>query len=258
MPVDVELVLAVDASYSVNAVERGIQREGYVAAFADPVTARSLIKGAYGRIAVTYVEWGDDGDHDVVVPWTLIDTPQASFDFAAALDAAPTRNRGSTSISSALGFSAQLFAANAFAGDRQVIDISGDGPNTAGPHVARSRDAALLRGITINGLPLPGPSATTVNLSAYFRHCVIGGPGAFLFDVASWRDFDDTLRRKLILEVAGGGDQLWPIAARTEGDYDCLVGEKQQRDRYLKMLNENTRDPERWMPTEKMWPTPSE
>jgi hypothetical protein len=58
LSVDLELVLAVDVSYSMDLDEQRLQRQGYVAAFLEPELIEAIENGPLGRIAVTYVEWG--------------------------------------------------------------------------------------------------------------------------------------------------------------------------------------------------------
>lgn len=261
LPVDVELVLAVDASFSVGGREQDIQRIGYVAAFRDPEIVRALTGGPHGRSAVAYVEWADENFQHVVVDWMLIEGPADAALFAARLFAAPIRRSGSTSLSRALAFSAALFAGNGFAGDRLVIDISGDGANNDGPPVDKARDAVAALGVTVNALPLltREADAAPVDLADYFAGCVIGGEGAFSHPVDKSDDIPAAIRRKMVMEVAGlpliRADFHAPPADR---DVDCLIGERQRREEYIRMLRTITSTPERWAPTEETWPTPAE
>src|SRR5499426_1973671 len=127
--VDVELVLAVDISYSMDPDELALQREGYVEALTSPEFLNALKNGMHGRVAVTYVEWAGVIDQKVVMPWRLIDGRTSAETAAALISRAPQRRAYRTSISGALGFSAQLFDENGFRGIRRVIDVSGDGTN---------------------------------------------------------------------------------------------------------------------------------
>jgi hypothetical protein len=207
-PVDLELILAVDVSGSVDEEEAQLQRQGYVSAIADPEVVRAITSGMLGRIAVTYVEWAGDGWQVPVLPWTMIDSPQTAQALAAKLAALPLGSGPWTSISDAIRNAAPMFDVNEFEGTRRIIDISGDGPNNSGGLVELERDLAVARGITINGLPIindrfnisrpPMP-----NLDLYYRNCVIGGPGAFLVVAHGFKAFARAIRRKLILEIAG-------------------------------------------------------
>ena len=133
LPVDLELVLAVDVSGSMDREEQALQRRGYVEAFLHPEVAQAVRSGPYGRIAVTYVEWAGPTAQAVAVPWTLIEDAATAEDFAAGLaEAPPSRFRG-TSISGALAFAAPMFEGNGYEGLRRVIDVSGDGPEQYRP-----------------------------------------------------------------------------------------------------------------------------
>ena len=150
--VDLELVLAVDVSYSMEVDEQRIQRQGYVNAFLQPALVNAIQSGPVGKIAVTYVEWG--GSAVQIVPWTLIDGPSTAVQFADALSQQPMRRISFTSISNTLAFSRKLFQTNPFQGMRRVIDISGDGPNNAGAPAPVARNSTVAQGIVIDGLPI--------------------------------------------------------------------------------------------------------
>ena len=81
-PVDVELVIAVDVSLSMDLEEQRLQRDGYVAAFRDAELHKAIAAGVHGRIAVVYMEWAGPGSQSVVIPWTVIDGPTAARAFA--------------------------------------------------------------------------------------------------------------------------------------------------------------------------------
>ncbi|KAA0681385.1 DUF1194 domain-containing protein [Roseomonas genomospecies 6] len=208
-PVDLELVLAVDVSGSVDAEEGRLQREGYVAALTDPKVQAAIRGGPYGRIAVTYVEWAGDGFQRVTVPWTLLSDRNSVESFASSIAESPYLTAQWTSISAAIDFSARLFNDNGFEGVRRVIDVSGDGVNNRGRPVQWARDEAVAAGITINGLPIlndrPNPwgGAAPTNLDGYYQDHVIGGPGAFLVPAVSFEAFADAILSKLLLEISG-------------------------------------------------------
>ncbi|MGH6960021.1 MAG: DUF1194 domain-containing protein, partial [Dongiaceae bacterium] len=120
VPVDLELVLAVDVSGSMDAGEQALQRGGYVQAFLHPEVIAAIGSGFYGRIAVTYVEWAGPRAQAVVIPWRALDGGASAEDFAAALKAAPAAHIHGTSISGALAFASTLFDGNGFAGARRA------------------------------------------------------------------------------------------------------------------------------------------
>lgn len=249
-----ELVLAVDASRSMEPFEQKIQRDGYVAAFRRKEVIDAIHEGVHGRVAIIYVEWAGSTLQRIIVPWTLVDGAESAAKLAATLDQPIPATQSRTSISGAIDFSSTLFDNNGFKGKRTVIDISGDGANNSGRPVTEARDQALAKGITVNGLPLMTgdylSSDWAVNLDIYYSNCVIGGPGAFMIPVNSWDQFPQAVRRKLVLELAGDmpimdkGDvpimhkadgrpsEVLPVLpAQNKSEYDCLSGERIWRQR---------------------------
>lgn len=230
--VDLELVLAVDVSRSMDAGEQKLQRDGYVAAFRHSEVIQAIQSGALGRIAVTYFEWAGPGVHTLIAPWTVIANASDAESFAKQLSTEPVGGQMGTSISSSMYYAVGLFADNAFNSYRQTIDVSGDGPNNIGRPVAPTRDWVVSRGITINGLPIVlrpsyAGSFGISNLDAYYRDCVIGGPGAFMIAVTDTANFETAIRRKLVTEISGLPARVFRAADITEGTKaDCLIGEK--------------------------------
>jgi hypothetical protein len=231
-PVDVELVLAVDMSQSMDPGEHELQRAGYLAALLHPDVLDAVRNGIHGKIAITYVEWGGPASQAVVVPWTLIEDEASAKGFVEALAARPIRTISGTSISGALAFAAPLFEGNGYDGFRRVIDVSGDGPNSSGEPVAPTRDALLRQDLIINGLPImlrePGFTPWSIpDLDIYYADCVIGGPGSFVLPVDDPAQLADAIRQKLVLEIAGPPPRLMPATATVRPPrIDCLIGEK--------------------------------
>src|SRR4051794_36455469 len=238
--VDVELVLAVDVSYSMDMDELAIQREGYAQAIVSKEFLQALKAGPNGKIAVTYFEWAASTDQKIIIPWRLIDGPETADAVAAEILKTPIRRASRTSISGAINFALPLFEENPYRGIRRVIDISGDGPNNNGPPVVPTRDAALEKGIIINGLPImvKEPSYSTMdidNLDLYYEDCVIGGPGSFVLSIKERDKFKEAIRTKLLLEIAGRTPErpVVPAASQNrEPRVNCLIGEKIWQDRW--------------------------
>ena len=208
-PVDVELILAVDVSRSVDPEEQEMQFTGYANAFRDPRLIEGIMGGPIGAIAVQMFTWSDWNVQNVIVPWTKLDSPASAGRVAQAIDDAPRRTWLYTSISGAMDFARQQFG-QGFEGTRRVVDISGDGVNNSGRPVIEARDAALAEGIVLNGLavldkaPL-SPAALNTGLPPlddYYRDEVIGGPGAFLVVAEGFAAFEGAVRRKIIREIA--------------------------------------------------------
>lgn len=236
--VDLELVIAVDISYSMDTDEQALQRDGYIDAILSQGFLNAVRKGPTGRIAVTYVEWAGANDQRLIVPWQIIDGPETADAFVHVLHQTPTRRASRTSISGALKFSAELFEQSPYKGLRRVIDISGDGTNNQGLLVVPTRDEVLAKGITINGLPIMLKETTPgfldiPNLDEYYRDCVIGGPGAFIVPARGREQFVDAIRRKLLLEVAGDVPDE-PRLRLTAGKpaASCTLGEKMWGERW--------------------------
>ena len=179
VPVDLELVLAVDVSLSMDPDEQRLQRDGYVEALKDPDVIAAIRANALGRIGVVYLEWAGSGIHKVTVPWSVIDGAATAATFADRLAQAPIMRAQRTSITGALKVAEGLFDTSGFKGKRRVIDVSGDGPNNDGTPVTATRDALVAKGITINGLPIMIKAPTgwfdLANLDHYYEECVIGG-----------------------------------------------------------------------------------
>jgi hypothetical protein len=236
--VDVELVLAVDVSYSMDMEELAIQREGYAQAIVSKEFLAALKSGPTGRIAVTYFEWAASTDQKLIIPWRVIDGPESADAVAAEIMKAPIRRASRTSISGAIHFAMPLFEENALHGLRRVIDISGDGPNNNGAPVTLARDEAVAKGIVINGLPIMAKelSYSTMdieNLDLYYEDCVIGGPGSFVVPIKEREKFKEAIRTKLVMEVAGlvPEPRVIPAAGR-EPRVNCMIGEKIWQDRW--------------------------
>lgn len=231
LEVDVELFLAVDLSLSMSPYEIEIQRRGYAEAMASDEVWGAINGGLIGRVAITYVEWAGENSQRVVVPWTLVDSPEKAAEIAQMIGTQFSISMRRTSISSVLNFAAGSIEANQYKGLRRVIDISGDGPNNQGIPVVQARDAVLEKGIIINGLPLMTRDEMSriwdlEDLDAYYRSCVIGGPGAFLIPVYDWSQFASAVKRKLVLEISGLPARVIRAQYTAPASYDCLIGEK--------------------------------
>jgi hypothetical protein len=228
VPVDVELVLAVDASTSIDSDEAVLQREGYVAALRHPDFIRAVRAGRYGRIAITYFEWAGTVRVASTVPWTVIDGETSANAFAREVLTRPRYGSGGTSISRAIWHGSMLFL-NVFEGDRLVIDVSGDGPNNIGTPVKEARDRAVADGVVVNGLPIMLKSSWRgPPIDLYYADCVIGGPGSFSLPIRDESEFETAIRRKLILEVSGAMPPAEIVPAAAE-PVDCEYAERDRR-----------------------------
>ena len=236
--VDLELVIAVDVSYSMDLDELAVQREGYAQAIVSREFLQALRTGPNSRIALTYFEWSASSDQKIIIPWRVIDGPETADAVANEILQTPVRRGSRTSISGAILFAMPLFDENPYRGLRRVIDISGDGPNNNGPPVTPVRDEALAKGIVINGLPVmvkePSYSSMDIeNLDWYYEDCVIGGPGSFVVSIKGRENFKEAIRTKLIREIADRPPER-PLrhASDKEQRVSCTIGEKIWQDRW--------------------------
>ncbi len=204
--VDLQLVLAVDTSGSVNQTRFELQKQGYAAAFRNPRVLSAIRSGMTQSIAVTMTQWTGPALNIQVIPWTLIKDEATINAFADTIDKTPRQLfSGGTSISGAIDFSMRLIPGAPYRGLKRVIDVSGDGSNNRGRDVREARDDAVRAGVTINGLPI---LSLEPYLDRYYFENVIGGPGAFMIPAESYETFASAVLRKLILEIAANPARL--------------------------------------------------
>lgn len=198
--VDLALVLAVDASGSVDQTRFELQKRGYAAAFRHPRVIGAIQSGPSQAIAVIVMQWTGPSLQVTAVPWTKVSDEASANAFADAVARAPRALfSGGTSISGAIDTAMGLLFDNPYRATRRVIDISGDGSNNRGRFVNQARDEAIAKGVGINGLPI---LALEPELDRYYRDNVIGGPGAFVIAARDYETFADAILKKLIAEIA--------------------------------------------------------
>ncbi|MBI3513674.1 MAG: DUF1194 domain-containing protein [Proteobacteria bacterium] len=198
--VDLQLILAVDSSGSINADEFRLQMEGLTTAFRNPAILEAIRRGRIGAIAVTLIEWASVDQQHQSVAWTKICDEETMAVFADQLAVTPRFiPGGSTSVSDALNYSSRLFAKSGYVSDRRVIDVSGDGSNNSGIPPDTVRDRLVEAGIVINGLAILNDEP---NLKDYYAASVIGGPGSFVLVAESYETFSNAILSKLIQEIA--------------------------------------------------------
>jgi hypothetical protein len=208
--VDLLLVLAVDASGSVNQARFVLQQQGYAAAFRHPRVLRAIHSGAQRQIAAMMMQWTGPALQVLAVPWTLLKDEASVNGFADAIEKAPRDLfSGGTSISGAIDHGMRLLASAPYKGTKRVIDISGDGSNNRGRSVIEARDDAVRAGAIINGLPI---LQLEPYLDRYYFDNVIGGPGSFMIPAETYDKFADAVLRKLVLEIAS--PLSWPGLSR--------------------------------------------
>lgn len=200
--VDLELVLAVDASGSVDDREFDLQMTGIARAFRHPDVLAAIGEGPLGRIAVVVEVWAEARLPKDSSNWFVVHDAESAEQFAQTVENFPRTPIGGTGIGRAIIAAVNLFDRNEFFAWRRVIDISGDGKETTTrdwsivPELARIQ--AVKRGITINGLAILSDDP---NLAAYYIENVIIGTDAFVMEAATFEDFSLAIRRKLIREI---------------------------------------------------------
>lgn len=210
VPVDLELVLAIDCSYSVDSEEFALQVFGLSDAFRSPEVVTAIRNGRFQRIGVSVVQWSSFQSQELAVPWTLVEDSLSAAALSARIEQMPRLTaEGATSISGAIDAAMDAFALSPFSSFRRVIDISGDGRNNSGPPLDLSRARAFSQNITINALAILNDIPT---LDYYYREKLIGGPAAFVIKANDYEDYVKAIRLKLLKEI-----RSFPVS-RLEGD----------------------------------------
>jgi len=199
-PVDLELVLAVDASGSVSDEEFNLQLHGLAEAFRDRSVGQAIRATGDLGLAVALIQWADFHQHALSVEWTVVHDAASGRQFAKQVDDVKRTVYGNTAIGDALEFAILQLEGNGFVGRRKVIDLSGDGPSNNGSAAPLARDMAAARGITVNGLAILNEDPT---LDRYYRSDVIGGTGAFVMTANDYESYRLAILIKLIREIAG-------------------------------------------------------
>lgn len=233
--VELELILAVDASGSVSPAEFDLQVRGLASAFRDPEVI-AAIRSA-GGIAVALMQWSSPGQQVLAVDWSVVSDAASAESVAQRIIAAGRVILGETAIDGALRFAMAELSANAFSATRSIIDVSGDGATNWGRNPDDARDLAIAAGITINGLAVANEQS---DLGRYYREHVIGGPGAFVITAADYGDFARAMRIKLIEEISGrpaadgrrDGKRLAGGKRREEDEAESRVHRNRRYDRF--------------------------
>lgn len=207
---DVAIVLAVDASSSVNFGEFDLQMRGIAESLRSAEVQRAVRAGPSGAVAITLVQWSGPLQVQQALPWRLVTDPESAKKLAKEVETTPRYfTVGSTAIGQALLYSAKMFDKLPWAAGRRVIDLSGDGANTDNPAVGPAREAVLKQGIIINGLPI---QAQELDIDQYYRDKIIGGHGAFMEVARNYDAFREAMTRKLIREI-----RTEPLISRLDG-----------------------------------------
>lgn len=200
--VDIELVLAVDASGSVDDREYTLQLEGIAQGFRDATVRRAIRSGPTKSIAVNLLVWAEPQIPKDMTGWFVITSDAEAEHFAATVATFPRRQSGSTAIGEGIAAALRAIDGNDIEATRAVVDVSGDGRESVAREftvlVGQARAMALSRGIMINGLAIQNEVS---DLADYYRRNVQAGPDSFVMTARDYEDFAEAMRLKLLREI---------------------------------------------------------
>ncbi|WP_179187848.1 DUF1194 domain-containing protein [Kiloniella majae] len=200
LAVDMELILAVDCSYSVSDAEYQLQMNGLARALRSPAVNVAIQAGHYKKISIALIQWSGTNNQIVSIPWTAIGSPSSVTNLSERIHRLPRHVAlGPTSISAVIAKSLHMFSNSPYRSYRKVLDISGDGRNNDGVPAHFLRDVAIKKGVTVNGLAIINETPT---LHHYFRNAVIGGQGSFVIKANSYEAYKYAIQKKLVREIA--------------------------------------------------------
>lgn len=197
-PVDTALVLALDVSLSVDEREYELQRDGIATAFESPALRAAVAGGKSHAIDVLVLEWSDPEIQVITVDWTRVSDADSANAFAAKVRNTRRSSRGLTALGNGLMAAAAAFERLPDQAARRVVDVSGDGMANIGIPCTEARDALVAKGITVNGLVMMNDEPW---VDGFYNDNVVGGPGAFLMQVADYWEFAAAIREKLLSEI---------------------------------------------------------
>lgn len=204
---DLALVLAMDASSSVNSDEYALQMKGMASALLDREVTQAIL--SLGGMYMAAFEWNGIRNQKLLFDWTQLNSEADIFGLAERL-AKHQRNseKSPTALGSALGYAHRLFARLPKRCLRQVIDVSGDGLNNDG--ITPDKVYALwdFSNITVNGLVIKGTDPLHDNIHQdvddYYRQEVLKGNASFLVIAENFKSFEEAMKRKLLMEITPG------------------------------------------------------
>lgn len=209
--VDLEIVLAMDGSGSINAEEFALQLQGTANAFRDPSIQQAILSGPLGRIAVAVMIWADAAFPKFQTGWFVLDSAGAADRFASTVLGFHQHSGrkfgiggGGTGIGDGVAFALEMIRTNDHDGLRKVVDVSGDGIETdpwfkPAIQLPEAKRLARRQGVTVNGLAI---LTDFPKLDIWYRQNVITGPGSFVIEARDFNDFGRAIREKLWREIS--------------------------------------------------------
>ncbi|MEM6356700.1 MAG: DUF1194 domain-containing protein [Pseudomonadota bacterium] len=195
------LVLALDVSASVDQREYGLLTSGTANALrSDEV--RAALK-SLGGVEVAVFEWSGRFQQHGIATWSRLDNDAAIDDMAGRIERHPrTTSEYPTALGAALGHAATLLRSATPGCARRVVDMAGDGENNHGFEPRHAYNAFDFHGVTVNGLVVASDEVGKgIAAIDYYTREVIHGPEAFLEIAASYDDFEEAMKRKLLREI---------------------------------------------------------
>lgn len=199
---DLKLVLAVDASGSVDTEEYALQLSGIAAGFRDPDVRKAIRSGPAKAVAVNMLVWAEPQVPKDMTGWFIIASDSDAENFARIVEAFPRRQTGATAIGEGIASALRSISASGIAAPREVVDVSGDGRESVAREftvlVDQARAMALSRGVVVNGLAIENEVG---DLADYYRENVQAGPESFVMEAKTYQDFAEAMRLKLLREI---------------------------------------------------------
>jgi hypothetical protein len=199
-PVDTQLMLVVDVSWSIDSNEYNLMMDGYADAFRSDAVQNAIASGTNQSIVVGLVFFAGSAANSTVT-WTYINSDAAADAFADVLDdyTRPTNIGMSTNVAQGIDLAHSLGTATGYEPTRYIMDVSGDGvQNVGGWNTAAERDQALALYDAINGITIGGDTY----LQTWYTNNVVGGETGFQTNADSYADFGDAIQAKLAREIA--------------------------------------------------------
>ena len=211
--VDLEMVLLIDTSGSVDDDEFDKQMKGYINAFRDEEVQEAVLSHPNG-VAVQVAQWSR-GDNFATLDWQVLRTEEDCRALATSIFFFSRVKNGGTQMAPAIDKAMQALSTNNYDSPRQVIDVSGDGvcenwlfETTGEEHhdldtgrpwseVLADRPATL----TINGIAIGVGNPHQPEIGGWYTDVLQQGDNSFALYVDSFEAFGEGIKTKLVREI---------------------------------------------------------